>query len=66
MVLVVKKPPTHAGDTRDVVSIPESGRSLEYEMTNHSSILAWKIPFNGQRSLAGYSTRGRRVKHCHT
>ena len=45
MVLVVKKPPTHAGDTRDVVSIPGSGRSLEYEMTNHSSILAWKIPW---------------------
>jgi len=31
---------------------------LEYEMTTHSSILAWRIPGNGQRSLAGYSPWG--------
>ena len=31
---------------------------LEKEMATHSSILAWRIP--GQRSLAGYSPRGRR------
>ena len=67
---MVKNPPTNAGDTRDVVSIPGSGRSLEYEMTNHSSILVWKIPFNGQRSLTGYSTRGHKesgmIEHTHT
>ena len=64
MVLVIKNLPTNAGDTRDVVSISGLERSLEYEMTNHSSILAWKIPFNGQRSLTGYSTRGsQRVRH---
>ena len=28
---------------------------LEEEMATHSSILAWKIKFHGQRSLAGYS-----------
>ena len=30
---------------------------LEKEMATHSSILAWK--FHGQRSLVGYSPRGR-------
>ena len=32
-----------AGDTEDVVSIPGSGRSLGER--NHSSILAWEIPW---------------------
>ena len=35
---------------------------LEKGMTTHSSILAWRIP--GQRSLEGYSPRGRRVRHA--
>ena len=34
---------------------------LEKEMATHSSILARKSP--GQRSLAGYSRRGRSVGH---
>jgi len=38
---VVKKPPTDAGDAG---LIPGSGRSLEKEMTTHSSIPAWEIP----------------------
>jgi len=42
---VVKDPPANAGDTRDTVSIPGSGRSLEKEMATHSSILAWRIPW---------------------
>ena len=29
---------------RDQASISGSGKSLEKEMTNHFSILAWKIP----------------------
>ena len=33
---------------------------LEKEMATHSSILAWRI--HGQRSLAGYSPWGRRVR----
>ena len=36
-----------AGHARDTGSIPGSGRSLEYEMATHSSILAWKIPRTG-------------------
>ena len=42
---VVKNPPANAGDAGDVSSIPGSGRSLEEEMTTHSSILAWRIPW---------------------
>ena len=34
---------------------------LEEEMATHSSILAWKS--HGQRSLAGYSPRGRKESH---
>ena len=37
-------------------SISGSGRSLEKEMATHSSILAWKIPWQG--SLAGCSPLG--------
>ena len=37
---------------------------LEKEMATHSSILAWRIPWtaepHGQRSLVGYSPRGRK------
>ena len=36
----VKNPPANA---RDMGSIPGSGDSLEKEMANHSSILAWEI-----------------------
>ena len=43
-MLVVKNLPANAGGTRDVGSIPGSGRSLEQEMATHSSILACKIP----------------------
>ena len=35
-------------NTRDVGSIPESGRPLEKEMTNHSSTLAWEIPWTAE------------------
>ena len=33
---------------------------LEKETATHSSMLAWRIPY-GQRSLAGYSSRGRQA-----
>jgi len=42
---VVNNLPANAGDTRDISSIPGSGRFLEKEMATHSSILAWKIPW---------------------
>ena len=41
---LVKNPPANAGDTRDMGSIPGSGRSPGIGNGNHSSILAWKIP----------------------
>ena len=40
MPLEVKNPLAHAGDIRDVGSIPELERPLEKEMATHSSILA--------------------------
>ena len=48
VVLVVKKSPVNAGDTRNVSSISGSGRSPEKEMATHYSILAWKIPWTGE------------------
>ena len=45
MALVVKNPPANAGDTGDVGSIPELGRSLGEEMAAHTGILAWEIPW---------------------
>ena len=41
---VVKNLPATAGDTRVMGSIPGSENALEWEMANHASILAWKIP----------------------
>ena len=40
---MVRNLPANAGDTRDVVSIPESGRSPGELNGTHSSILAWRI-----------------------
>ena len=45
MALVTKNLSTILGDARVVGSIPGSGGSLEEEITPHSSILAWKIPW---------------------
>ena len=39
---MVKNLPANA---RDASLIPRSGSSLEKEMANHSSILAWGIPY---------------------
>ena len=44
---VVKNQPANAGD-RD--SVPGLGRSPEEEMANHSSILAWEIPWTEEPS----------------
>ena len=53
---MVKNLPANAGDLRDEVLIPESGRSsLEEEMATHSSLPAWEIPWTekpgGLRSM---------------
>ena len=61
VVLVVKNPPAHAGDTRDAGSVAGSGRSPG---GGHSSPLQYSCLENphGQRNLAGHSPRGRRVR----
>ena len=41
---VVKNLPADEGDAGDVDSITGSGRYPGGESSNHSSILAWKIP----------------------
>ena len=45
MALVVKNPPDNAGDVRDTGLIPGLGRFLGGRRDNHSSILAWRIPW---------------------
>ena len=55
---VVKNLPANAEDTGDLGSIPESRNSLEEEMATHPVFLPGKS--HGQRSLAGYSARGRK------
>ena len=42
---MVKKSTAKAGDTRDMGSVPGSGRFPGKEMAIHSSILAWRIPW---------------------
>ena len=42
---MVKNLPANAGNMGDGSSIPGLGRSPEEEMANHSSILAWRIPW---------------------
>ena len=45
MALVVKNLPANAGDIRDEDSIPGLGRFPGVGHSNHSSILAWRIPW---------------------
>ena len=46
MTLVVKNPPTNAGDIKEVDLITGSEDPLEEGMATHSSILAWRIPMD--------------------
>ena len=43
--LVVKNPPTSAGDAREVGSVHGSGRFPGEGNGTHTSILAWRIPW---------------------
>ena len=45
VVLVVKNPPENAEDMRDAGAVPGSRRSHGGGHGNHSSILAWRIPW---------------------
>ena len=46
MALAVKSPPAHAGDTRDMDSIPGRKDPLEEGTAAHSGILAWRVPMD--------------------
>ena len=46
---MVRNLPAHAGDTRDLGSIPGSEDPLVEEMAIHSSTIAWRIPWTEER-----------------
>ena len=56
---MVKNPPANAGDIRDVGSTMGREDRLEKGMANHSSILAWRIPWTeepgGPQSIGSQS-----------
>ena len=54
MALVVKSPPTSAGDIRN--AIPGSGRSPGEGMATHCSVPAWRSPWTEEPG--GYSPWG--------
>ena len=56
---MAKNPPANARNIRIGGSISGLGRSPEEKMATHSSILAWRTPWN----LEGYSPEGCRVRH---
>ena len=76
VVLIVKNPPTSAGDSGDTGSIPELGRSPEKEMATRSRILAWEILWTkepgGLRSMGSLTAdtieqaHARAHTHTHT
>ena len=58
----IKNPPANAGDLRDMGSIPDQEDPLEEGMTTHSSILAWRIPW--EEESGGLQSMGpQRVRH---
>ena len=59
---MVKNPPTKAGDTGDTVRSGGQEDPLEEEMTPHSSIPAWKIPWT-EESGGSQSMGSQRVRH---
>ena len=59
---MVKNPLASAEDTGDEVQFLGQEDPLEKEMTTHSSILAWKIPWTEERGRL-QSTGPQRVGH---
>ena len=59
---MVKNPLASAEDTGDEVQFLGQEDPLEKEMTTHSSILAWKIPWTEERGRL-QSMRSYRVRH---
>ena len=61
-MLVVKNMPASAGDIRDASLIPVWGRSPGGSHSDHSSILAWRIPWTEE--TGGLQFTGlQRVRH---
>ena len=60
--LVVKNPPSNAGDSGDVGSIPMSGRSPGLGNGNLLQYFAWKNPQTEEPSRL-QSLRSQRVRH---
>ena len=58
---MVKNPPANAGDIRDRALIPESRSSPGGGQGNHSSILAWRIPWTEEPGRL-QSTGSQRVR----
>ena len=54
VALVVNNPPANAGDTRDMVLIPGSGKIRCSRKWQHIPLFLWG-KFYVERSLAGYS-----------
>ena len=59
---MVKNSPANAGDVRKRAQSLGRGDPLEKEMTAHSSILAWRIPWTEKPGRL-QSMRLQRVKH---
>ena len=62
MALVLKNPPAHAGNIRDVGLIAESGKSPGEGHATHSNIHAWEILWTGEPGRL-QSTGSYRVGH---
>ena len=60
--LEVKNPLAHARDVRDAGSIPGFKDPLEEEMTTHSSVLAWSIPWTEEPGRVPF-TGSQRVRN---
>ena len=55
---VVKSLPNNAGEIRDMDSTPKSERAPGVGNGNHSSILAWRIPWPEKPGKLLYGVRG--------
>ena len=70
-MLVVKNPPSSAGDTRDAGSVPGFGK-IPWRRAWQSSIVAWRIPWTAEpgrlRSIQSQSVRHNwsDLAHMHT
>ena len=62
VALVVRIPPANAGDTEPGVQFLDWDDPLEKEVSTHSSILAWKIPWTEEPSRL-QSMGSQRVRH---